>query len=196
MAYCLICGSVLVLYIPIQCHPLTCVSGWNRIPCIWACSHHALGRATQQIQDGDDGQPAGAASARSVEGVRRGQSDIWPYPMARSASPAASAHVGKPLDPSSRAQADSGCWGGFAWAGPVRRCRMTAVAAEAAVVVDNGRETSGETSLWHGAAAGAAARVDPLLRRIRGLTRFDRVSCGRWLVATASFPPPIFLSLH
>ena len=63
---------------------------------------------------------------------------------------------------------------------------MTAVAAEAAVVVDNGRETSGETSLWHGAAAGAAARVDPLLRRIRGLTRFDRVSCGRWLVATAS----------
>ena len=67
---------------------------------------------------------------------------------------------------------------------------MTAVAAEAAVVVDNGRETSGETSLWHGAAAGAAARVDPLLRRIRGLTRFDRVSCGRWLVATASFPPP------
>ena len=49
----------------------------------WACSHHALGRATQQIQDGDDGQPAGAASARSVEGVRRGQSDIWPYPMAR-----------------------------------------------------------------------------------------------------------------
>ena len=58
---------------------------------------------------------------------------------------------------------------------------MTAVAAEAAVVVDNGRETSGETSLWHGAAAGAAARVDPLLRRISGLTRFDRVSCGRWL---------------
>ena len=45
---------------------------------------------------------------------------------------------------------------------------MTAVAAEAAVVVDNGRETSGETSLWHGAAAGAAARVDPLLRRISG----------------------------
>ena len=160
----------------------------------WACSHHALGRATQQIQDGDDGQPAGAASARSVEGVRRGQSDIWPYPMARSASPAASAHVGKPLDPSSRAQADSGCWGGFAWAGPVRRCRMTAVAAEAAVVVDNGRETSGETSLWHGAAAGAAARVDPLLRRISGLTRFDKVSCGRWLVATTSFPPA-YLSL-
>ena len=51
---------------------------------------------------------------------------------------------------------------------------MTAVAAEAAVVVDNSRETSGETSLWHGAAAGAAARVDPLLRRIRGLTRFDQ----------------------
>ena len=73
---------------------------------------------------------------------------------------------------------------------------MTAMAAEAAVVVDNGRETSGETSLWHGAAAGAAARVDQLLRRISGLTRFDRVSCGRWLVATTSSPPPIFLSLH
>ena len=170
---------------PIQCNALTCVSGWKLNPMHWACSHHALGRATQQIQDGDDGQPAGAASASSVEGVRRGRSDIWPYPMARSASPAASAHVGKPLDPSSRAQADSGCWGGFAWAGPVRRCRMTAVAAEAAVVVDNGRETSGETSLWHGAAAGAAARVDPLLWRISGLTRFDRVSCGRWLVAVA-----------
>ena len=55
---------------------------------------------------------------------------------------------------------------------------MTAVAAEAAVVVDNGRETSGETSLWHGAAAGAAARVDQLLRRISDLTRFDRVSWG------------------
>ena len=57
---------------------------------------------------------------------------------------------------------------------------MTAVAAEAAVVVDNGRETSGETSLWHGAAAGAAARVDQLLRRISGLTRFGSlglVSC-------------------
>ena len=53
---------------------------------------------------------------------------------------------------------------------------MTAVAAEAAVVVDNGCETSGETSLWHGAAAGAAARVDQLLRRISGLTRFDRMS--------------------
>ena len=63
---------------------------------------------------------------------------------------------------------------------------MTAVAAVAAVVVDNSRETSGETSLWHGAAAGAAARVDPLLRRISGLTRFDRVSCGRWLVAGES----------
>ena len=133
--------------IPTKCNALTCVSGWKLNPMHWACSHHALGRATQQIQDGDDGQPAGAASASSVEGVRRGRSDIWPYPMARSASPAASAHVGKPLDPSSRAQADSGCWGGFAWAGPVRRCRMTAVAAEAAVVVDNGRETSGETSL-------------------------------------------------
>ena len=70
-------------------------------------------------------------------------------------------------------------------------CRMTAVAAEAAVVVDNSRETSGETSLWHGAAAGAAARVDPLLRRISGLTRFDKVSCGRWLVATTSFPPTL-----
>ena len=95
---------------PIQCHALTCVCGWKLNPMHWACSHHALGRATQQIQDGDDGQPAGAASARSVEGVRRGRSDIWPYPMARSASPAASAHVGKPLDPSSRAQADNGCW--------------------------------------------------------------------------------------
>ena len=38
---------------------------------------------------------------------------------------------------------------------------MTAVAEETAVVVENGRETSGDTSLWHGAAAGAAARVDP-----------------------------------
>ena len=62
---------------------------------------------------------------------------------------------------------------------------MTAVAAEAAVVVDNGRETSGETSLWHGAAARAAARVDQLLRRISDLTRFDRVSCGRWLASMA-----------
>ena len=66
---------------PIQCHALTCVCGWKLNPMHWACSHHALGRATQQIQDGDDGQPAGAASARSVEGVRRGRSDIWPYPM-------------------------------------------------------------------------------------------------------------------
>ena len=181
---------------PIQCHALTCVSGWNRIPCIWACSHHALGRATQQIQDGDDGQPAGAASASSVEGVRRGRSDIWPYPMARSASPAASAHVGKPLDPSSRAQADSGCWGGFAWAGPVRRCWQVAEAEETAVGVATGSETSGETVFRRGAGAGGAARVDPLLRRISGLTRFDRVSCGRWLVAPASSPPPIFLSLH
>ena len=108
---------------PIQCHALTCVCGWKLNPMHWACSHARSHRAAQQIQDGDDGQPAGAASARSVEGVRRGRSDIWPYPMARSASPAASAHVGKPLDPSSRAQADSGCWGGFAWAGPVRRCQ-------------------------------------------------------------------------
>ena len=54
---------------------------------------------------------------------------------------------------------------------------MTAVAAEAAVVVDNGRETSGETSLWHGAAAGAAARVDQLLRRISGLVMSDPVTC-------------------
>ena len=63
---------------------------------------------------------------------------------------------------------------------------MTAVAAEAAVVVDNGRETSGETSLWHGAAAGAAARVDPLLRRISGLTRFDRVwhQCANLVFST------------
>ena len=58
---------------------------------------------------------------------------------------------------------------------------MTAVAAEAAVVVDNGRETSGETSLWHGAAAGAAGRVDPLLRRISGLTRsFLSLLYGGW----------------
>ena len=73
---------------------------------------------------------------------------------------------------------------------------MTAVAAEAAVVVDNGRETSGETSLWHGAAAGAAARVDPLLRRISGLTRFDRVSCVLRSVAGGHhFLPPAYLSL-
>ena len=57
-------------------HALTCVSGWKLNPMHWACSHHALGRATQQIQDGDDGQPAGAASASSVEGGRRGRSDI------------------------------------------------------------------------------------------------------------------------
>ena len=61
---------------PIQCHALTCVCGWKLNPMHWACSHHALGRATQQIQDGDDGQPAGAASASSVEGGRRGRSDI------------------------------------------------------------------------------------------------------------------------
>ena len=61
---------------PIQCNALTCVSGWKLNPMHWACSHHALGRATQQIQDGDDGQPAGAASASSVEGGRRGRSDI------------------------------------------------------------------------------------------------------------------------
>ena len=54
---------------------------------------------------------------------------------------------------------------------------MTAVAAEAAVVVDNGRETSGEMSLWHGAAAGAAARVDQLLRRISGLTKKPDAGC-------------------
>ena len=160
----------------------------------WACSHHALGRATQQIQDGDDGQPAGAASASSVEGVRRGRSDIWPYPMARSASPAASAHVGKPLDPSSRAQADSGCWGGFAWAGPVRRCWQVVPARDTAAGVAAGAGTSGETVFRRGAGAGGAARVDPLLRRISGLTRFDKVSCGRWLVATTSFPPA-YLSL-
>ena len=73
---------------------------------------------------------------------------------------------------------------------------MTAVAEETAVVVENGRETSGETSLWHGAAAGAAARVDLAAARVSGLTRLDRVSCGRWLVATTSFPPPIFLPLQ
>ena len=58
---------------PIQCNALTCVSGWKLNPMHWACSHHALGRATQQIQDGDDGQPAGAASASSVEGVTADQ---------------------------------------------------------------------------------------------------------------------------
>jgi len=38
---------------------------------------------------------------------------------------------------------------------------MTAVAEETAVVVENGRDTSGETSIWQCAAARAAARVDP-----------------------------------
>ena len=136
-------------------------TGWNQNPMHEPASTHAPHRAAQQLRDGDDGQPAGAASASSVEGVRRGRSDVWPYPMARKASPAASAHVGKPLVSSSRSQADSGCWGGFAWAGPVRRCRMTAVAEETAVVVENGRDTSGETSIWQCAAARAAARVDP-----------------------------------
>ena len=77
---------------------------------------------------------------------------------------------------------------------------MTAVAAEAAVVVDNGRETSGETSLWHGAAAGAAARVDQLLvadqtapRRLP--TRLDLESaslrsCARARTATGDATPP------
>ena len=63
----------------------------------WACciTHARTHRAAppKQLRDGDDGQPAGAASASSVEGVRRGRSDVWPYPMARKASPAASAHV-------------------------------------------------------------------------------------------------------
>ena len=52
-----------------------------------------------------------------------------------------------------------------------------------------GAVTSGETVFRRGAGARGAARVDPLLRRISGLTRFDRVSCDRWLVATTSFPP-------
>ena len=134
-------------------------SGWKLNPMHWACSHHALGHATQQIQDGDDGQPAGAASASSVEGVRRGRSDIWPYPMARSASPAASAHVGKPLDSSSRVRANSGCWGGFAWAGPVRRCWQVAEAQETAVGVAAGAVTSGETVFRRVVAAWGAARV-------------------------------------
>ena len=55
---------------------------------------------------------------------------------------------------------------------------MTAVAAEAAVVVDNSRETSGETSLWHGAAAGAAARVDPLTDTNTKIQRKSKGSYG------------------
>ena len=69
-----------------------------------------------------------------------------------------------------------------------------AEAEETAVGVATGSETSGETVFRRGAGAGGAARVDPLLRRISGLTRFDKVSCGRWLVATTSFPPA-YLSL-
>ena len=46
-------------------------------------STHAPRRGAQQLRDGDDGQPAGAASASSVEGARRGRSDVWPFPMAR-----------------------------------------------------------------------------------------------------------------
>ena len=69
-----------------------------------------------------------------------------------------------------------------------------AEAEETAVGVAAGAVTSGETVFRRGAGAGGAARVDPLLRRISGLTRFDKVSCGRWLVATTSFPPA-YLSL-
>ena len=60
----------------------------------------------EDLGDAGDGEPAGAASASSVEGVRRGRSDVWPFPMARKASPAASAHAGKPLVLSSRARAN------------------------------------------------------------------------------------------
>ena len=64
---------------------------------------------------------------------------------------------------------------------------MTAVAAEAAVVVDNSRETSGETSLWHGAAAGAAARVDPLLRRVSGQpAKAARVAMSRSMLPSVA----------
>ena len=54
-------------------------------------------------------------------------------------------------------------------------------ARDTAAGVAAGAGTSGETVFRRGAGAGGAARVDPLLRRISGLTRFDRVSCGRWL---------------
>ncbi len=67
-------------------------------------------------------------------------------------------------------------------------------ARDTAAGVAAGAGTSGETVFRRGAGAGGAARVDPLLRRISGLTRFDKVSCGRWLVATTSFPPA-YLSL-
>ena len=48
----------------------------------------------EDLGDAGDGEPAGAASASSVEGVRRGRIDVWPFPMARKASPVALAHVG------------------------------------------------------------------------------------------------------
>ena len=47
-------------------------------------------------------------------------------------------------------------------------------ARDTAAGVAAGAGTSGETVFRRGAAAGAAARVDPLLRRISGLTRFDK----------------------
>ena len=82
--------------------------------------------------------------------------------MARSASPAALAHVGKPLVSSSRAQADSGCWGAFAWAGPVRRCRMTAVAEETAVVPIIQEESShAAMSRWVAAGLSPLQPADP-----------------------------------
>ena len=71
-----------------------------------------------------------------------------------------------------------------------------AAAEETAVGVGTGAGTSGETIFRRGPGAREAAWVDQLLRWVSGLTRFDRVSCGRWLVATTSFPPPIFLSPH
>ena len=63
-------------------------------------------------------------------------------------------------------------------------------ARDTAAGVAAGAGTSGETVFRRGAGAGGAARVDPLLRRIRGLTRFDRVSCGRWLREAARTMAP------
>ena len=64
-----------------------------------------------------------------------------------------------------------------------------AAAEETAVGVGTGAGTSGETVFRRDPGAREAAWVDQLLRWVSGLTRFDRVSCGRWLVATTSFPP-------
>ena len=54
-------------------------------------------------------------------------------------------------------------------------------ARDTAAGVAAGAGTSGETVFRRGAGAGGAARVDPLLRRIRGLTRFDREEKNRTL---------------